>query len=184
MLNQAYNRVTPCVQGGCRAHYDRSMKLLAAMATAIALLIATPSVASAHDAKPTKLVLYSENAALDLVDTSKAGIDHGDLFHRKLNLSRTLGGKVIGIGYTQGEVIAHDDKRDIRRVFLQAFLPNGTLFLTGTSDLPIGTTPDPGWVNTYAIIGGTGTYAGSVGTMTARLLADGKSFKNTLLYRQ
>ena len=81
-------------------------------------------------------------------------------------------------------MIAHDDKRDIRRVLLQAFLPKGNLFLTGTSDLPIGTTPNPGWVNNYAIIGGTGKYAGATGTMTAVLLADGKTFKNTLLYRQ
>jgi len=160
------------------------MKTLAAIATSIALLIATPTVAAAHDPKPTKLVLYSENIALDLVDTSKPGIDHGDLFHRKLDLSKTRGGKVIGVGYTQGEVIAHDDKRDIRRVLLQAFLPKGNLFLTGTSDLPIGTTPNPGWVNNYAIIGGTGKYAGATGTMTAVLLADGKTFKNTLLYRQ
>jgi hypothetical protein len=160
------------------------MKTLAAIATSIAILIATPTVATAHEPKPKRLVLYSENVTLDLIDTSKPGIDHGDLFHRKLNLSKTLGGKVIGVGYTQGEVIAFDDKRDIRRVMLQAFLPGGNLFLTGTSDLPIGTIPEPGWVNTYAITGGTGKYAGATGTMTAVLLTDGKSFKNTLRYRQ
>jgi hypothetical protein len=161
-----------------------SVKPLVAVVTSIALLVGVPTIAAAHEPKPKKLVLYSENVALDLVDTSKPGIDHGDLFHRKLNLSKTRGGKVIGVGYTQGEVIAFDDKRDIRRVHLQAFLPGGTIFLTGTSDLPIGTTPNPGWVNTYAITGGTGKYAGATGTMTAVLLTDGKSFKNTLRYRQ
>lgn len=160
------------------------MRLAAAIAASTALLLGTPSVVSAHEAKPQKLVLFSENVSLDLVDTSREGIDHGDLFHRKLDLSRTRGGNVIGVGYTQGEVIAFDDKQDIRRVFLQAFLPKGTLFLVGTSELPIGTTPEPGWTNNYAIIGGTGKFAGATGTMTAVLLADGKSFRNTLLYRQ
>lgn len=160
------------------------MRFLVAIAASVALLLANPSVVSAHEAKPTKLVLFSENVSLDLVDTSREGIDHGDLFHRKLNLSRTRGGNVIGVGYTQGEVIAFDDKRDIRRVFLQAFLPKGTLFLAGTSDLAIGTTPEPGWTNNYAIIGGTGKFAGATGTMIAVLLADGKSFRNTLEYRQ
>lgn len=160
------------------------MKILLGLVAAISLLISAPTIAQAHDRKPVTLILYSENVALDLVDTSKEGVDHGDLFHRKLNLSRTLGGKVIGVGYTQGEVIAHDAERDVRRVSLQAFLPKGKLFLVGTSDLPLGTTPDPGWINDYAIIGGTGKYAGVTGEMTAQLLADGKSFKNTLVYRR
>ena len=156
---------------------------VAVMCAAI-MTLATPGIAAAHEAKPKRLVLYSENVALNLVDTSKPGTDHGDLFHRTLTLSRTLGGPVIGTGYTQGEVIFHDNNRDIRRVMLQAFLPKGNLFLVGTSDLPLGALPEPGWTNTYAIIGGTGKYAGAVGTMTAVLLSDGKSFKNTLIYRQ
>ena len=156
---------------------------VAVMCAAI-MTLTTPGIAAAHEAKPKRLVLYSENVALNLVDTSKPGTDHGDLFHRTLTLSRTLGGPVIGTGYTQGEVIFHDNNRDIRRVMLQAFLPKGNLFLVGTSDLPLGALPEPGWTNTYAIIGGTGRYAGAVGTMTAVLLADGKSFKNTLTYRQ
>ena len=164
--------------------YSRDIKILLGLAAAIALIIASPTIAQAHDRKPQTLILYSENVSLDLVDTSQPGVDHGDLFHRKLNLSRTLGGKVIGIGYTQGEVVAHDAERDIRRVFLQAFLPKGKLFLVGMSDLPLGTTPDPGWINEYAITGGTGKYAGVTGEMTAQLLEDGKSFKNTLVYQK
>lgn len=162
----------------------RAITALAAVACAAAMTLATPNLALAHDAKPKRLVLYSQNTSLDLVDGSKPGTDHGDLFHRTLTLSRTLGGPVIGTGYTQGEVIFHDNSRDIRRVMLQAFLPKGNLFLVGTSDLPLGALPEPGWTNTYAIIGGTGRYAGAVGTMTAVLLPDGKSFKNTLTYRQ
>lgn len=162
----------------------RAFTAFATVMCAAAMTLATPGIAAAHDAKPKKLVLYSENVALDLVDTSKPGIDHGDLFHRTLTLSRTLGGPVIGTGYTQGEVIFHDTNRDIRRVMLQAFLPKGNLFLIGTSDLPLGALPEPGWTNSYAIIGGTGIYAGANGTMTAVLLADGKSFKNTLTYRR
>lgn len=162
----------------------RAFAACAAVVCAIALSLTTPGVATAHEAKPKKLVLYSQNTALDLVDTGNPGTDHGDLFHRKLTLSRTLGGPVIGTGYTQGEVISFDNNRDIRRVMLQAFLPKGNLFLVGTSDLPLGALPEPGWTNTYAIMGGTGRYAGAVGTMTAVLLADGKSFKNTLTYRQ
>ena len=125
---------------------------------AAALTFATPGIAATHEAKPKRLVLYSTNVELDLVDTSKPGTDHGDGFHRTLTLSRTLGGPVIGTGYTQGEVIFHDANRDIRRVMLQAFLPKGNLFLIGTSDPLLGALPEPGWTNTYAIIGRTGKF--------------------------
>jgi hypothetical protein len=45
------------------------------------------------------------------------------------------------------------------------------------SKLPIGTLPQPGWTDTYAVIGGTGKYAGARGSERLTLLEDGKTYK-------
>jgi hypothetical protein len=148
------------------------------MATGIATANATP-----RD-KPKVIVMYSETKSLVRVDTNATGVDHGDLFHREDALSRKLNGPVIGVSYSQAEVISHnpESKVDVRRVIIESILPKGRMFFIGTSELVLGTTPPSGWTNSYAITGGTGIYAGARGTMTLELLADGKSWKSITTY--
>lgn len=139
------------------------------------VLIAPAAVA----ADTTTIVLYAETRGLARVDANAPGTDHSDLVHREFALSRTRGGPVIGVSYSQAVVVAYNPvaKVDVRRVDTQKILPGGTLSTTGLSDLVIGTIPQPGWKDTYAVIGGTGKYAGARGTEQLTLLEDGKTFK-------
>jgi len=165
-----------------RARSLRSLLIVAVATLTMAAGISTANAASKD--KPKVLVMYSENKSVVRVDTNEAGIDHGDLFHREDALSRKLNGPVIGVSYSQAEVISHNpgSNVDVRRVLIESFLPKGRMFFIGTSELDRGTVPAPGWTNSYAILGGTGIYAGARGTMTLKLLSDGKSWKSTATY--
>ena len=149
-----------------------------------AISTGTTSISAAQSTEPKVVVMYSENKSLALVDTSKAGIDHGDLFHREDAISLKLGGPKIGVSYSQAEVISfnRESNVDVRRVFIQVLRPKGRMYFEGITELGLGTTPAPGWTNVYAILGGTGIYASARGTMTTRLLPDGKNWKSTAKY--
>jgi hypothetical protein len=155
--------------------------VLGSLIAGFVLGLTAPAVAAHPKDKEHVLVMFSEGRGLSYVDDNAPGIDQGDLFARENALSFTLGGPVIGVSYSQGEVIAHDPEAnsDVRRVFIENLLPKGRIYMMGVSELQRGTVPKPGWVNSYAIIGGTGKYAGARGTMSLVLLPDGKTFKGT-----
>jgi hypothetical protein len=155
-----------------------------AMLTMTPLTTGITTASAVPKEKPKVIVMYSETKSLVRVDTSAAGVDHGDLFHREDALSRKLNGPVIGVSYSQAEVISHNpgSNIDVRRVLIESILPKGRMFFIGTSELVLGTTPPSGWTNSYAITGGTGIYSGARGTMKLELLADGKSWKSTTTY--
>jgi hypothetical protein len=144
---------------------------------------AEPGSQSNSDNKnTTTIVLYSENRGIARIDNNQPGTDHGDLVHRELALSKTRKGPIIGVSYTQATVVAYNPeaKIDVRRVDIERQLPGGWLFSRGMSKLPIGTVPQPGWSDTYAVIGGTGKYTGARGYERLLLLEDGKTFKLTI----
>jgi hypothetical protein len=143
--------------------------------------LTSPVAVAAPKAKEQVLVVYSENRGLHVFDTNQVGIDHGDLFSRENAVSFTYGGPVVGVSYSQGEVIAHDPASnvDVRRVFIQTLLPKGRMYFMGVSELDRGAVPPPGWSNSYAIVGGTGRYARARGVMSLVLMPDGKTFKAT-----
>jgi hypothetical protein len=159
-----------------------SVRRFAASAAAAAMLVtvAAPVAQSAPRDEEQVLVLYSENRGLHVFDDNVTGIDHGDLFARENAISLTYGGPVVGVSYSQGEIIAHDpaNNTDVRRVFIQTLLPKGRLFGMSISELDRGAVPEPGWVNSYAIVGGTGKYAGARGEMTLVLMPDGNTFRS------
>ena len=157
----------------------RSLGLVLLSAIAPVLVAPAASAATASADKAKTIVLFAENRGIARVDNNAAGPDNGDLVHRELALSRTLKGAVIGVSYSQSVVVAYNPeaKVDVRRVDIQDALPGGELFITGTSKLAIGTVPQPGWTDTYAVVGGTGKYAGARGSERLTLLADGKTFK-------
>jgi len=160
----------------------RALVPTAAALVALGVMVSNGAVASAAPkAAEVTLVMYSETVGFFNVDSNAPGIDHGDLFHRELSLSRTPGGPVVGVAYSQAEVISHSPENDVdvRRVTVEDRLPKGQLFMMGVTELRRGTTPAPGWTDTYAVIGGTGKYAGARGTQSLLLLPDGKTFKVT-----
>lgn len=159
-------------------------KVLITGIVTVAISTGTTSVSAAPNPETKIVVTYSENKGLARVDTSAVGIDHGDLFHREDAISSELNGPVIGVSYSQAEVISHNPaaNTDVRRVLIQVLLPKGRMYFTGISELGRGSIPAPGWTNVYAILGGTGIYAGARGTMTTRLLPDGKNWKSTAKY--
>jgi len=161
--------------------HTRLVALVAATA-AVALTMTSGAVASAapRDSDIT-LVTYSKTVGFDTVDGNEAGIDHGDLFHREKAVSRTPGGAVIGVSYSQAEIVSYNvqDNVDVRRVQVQTRLPKGQVFAIGITELKRGETPEPGWTDTYAVIGGTGKYAGARGTKSLLLLPDRQTFKVT-----
>jgi hypothetical protein len=151
--------------------------------TAAALVVLSSPLANAFPtAAPkgaTTLVLFAENRGIARLDNNAQGPSNGDLVHRELALSRTLSGEVIGVSYSQAEIVAYNPeaKTDVRRVDVEDSLPGGWLFIRGMSTLPIGSLPQAGWTDTYAVIGGTGIYAGVHGYERLTLLADGKTFR-------
>lgn len=154
--------------------------LRSAVNTCVALAMGAVVLApAAHAADTTTIVLYAETRGIARIDTNAPGPDHGDVVDREYAMSRMLGGPVIGVTYSESIVVAYNPqaKIDVRRVDTQKVLPGGTLATTGLSELAIGTLPQPGWTDTYAVIGGTGKYAGARGTEKLTLLSDGKTFK-------
>lgn len=120
------------------------------------------------------------------VDADADGaLENGDVVHRDLALSRTPGGPVVGVSYSQGEIVAYkpESKTDVRRVNIQNALPGGELFATGLVPFSELTLPMAGWQETYAIVGGTGKYAGARGSGTMTLLDDGRTFKVAMRIR-
>ena len=153
----------------------------------VATLTMATGISTAHAApkdKPNVLVLFVENKCLARVDSNEPGIDHGDLFHRELAIAKRINGPVIGVSYSQAEVISHHAPTnvDVRRVLIQNVLPKGKMFFLGITEIVLGSVPAPGWTDTYAIVGGTGRYAGARGTLKLELQADGKTFKSTSTY--
>ena len=153
------------------------------ISTAAALVVLGTPVANAVPAADpkgaTNLVIYTENRGLARLDNNVQGPSNGDIVHRELAISLTPNGAVIGVSYSQSEIIAYnaEAKTDIRRVDVENSLPGGWMFIRGITTLPIGSLPQPGWTDTYAVIGGTGKYAGVHGYERLTLLPDGKTFK-------
>ena len=136
-----------------------------------------------NHANVTSLVFYAENRSVVRVDADSDGaLEHGDMVQRELALSRTRGGTVVGVSYSQGEIVAYKPaiQADVRRVDIQNQVPGGELFATGLVEYSALALPTPGWQESYAIIGGTGKYAGARGSGTMTLLEDGKTFKVVL----
>ena len=151
----------------------------AAIAGALALAPSAHAVPVTDDEGITTIRLYSENRGLARIDNNEPGPDNSDLVHRELALSWTRSGPVIGVSYSQAEIVAFNEeaKVDIRLTNIQESIPGGIIFMTGLSELAIGSYPGPGWTETFAVIGGTGKYAGARGTAKKTLLEDGKTFE-------
>lgn len=149
---------------------------------AVALALAVAPAAHAAPGGRTTIVLFAENRGIARIDVNNPGPDHGDEVDRELALSYTLKGPIIGVTYSQAVIVAYNPeaKIDIRRVDTQKKLPGGAIFTTGVTRLPIGTVPQPGWTDTYAVVGGTGKYAGARGTEKLTLLADGTTFRTVI----
>ena len=149
------------------------------LAVAASTVLIAPAASAAPTSGGTTFVLYAENRGIARIDNNAPGPDNGDLVHRELALSRTLKGPVIGVTYSQSEVVAYnpESKIDVRAVDLEDSLPGGWIFYKGVTQLPIGTLPQSGWTSTYAIIGGTGKFADARGIKRLTLLADGITFK-------
>ncbi|MFM8350524.1 MAG: hypothetical protein ACKN9D_05605 [Actinomycetales bacterium] len=118
--------------------------LRSAVNTCVALAMGAVVLApAAHAADTTTIVLYAETRGIARIDTNAPGPDHGDVVDREYAMSRTLGGPVIGVTYSESIVVAYNPqaKIDVRRVDTQKVLPGGTLATTGLSELAIGTLP-------------------------------------------
>lgn len=165
----------------------RAKSLRSILIVAVATLTMTSGIAIANAApnnKPNVLELFVENRGLARVDSNEQGIDHGDLFHRELAIAKSINGPVIGVSYSQAEVISHNLEKniDVRRVLIQNVLPKGKMFFVGVTEIDRGSVPGPGWTDVYAIVGGTGIYAGARGTLKLVLLADGRTYKSTATF--
>lgn len=184
--HQLVNPSTVC-QGALMPSSANTRRFLASaiavsmIAGAAAMLTAPAANAapSADKKAATTLVLYAENRGIARIENNAPGPDNSDLVHRELALSYTLKGPVIGVAYSQAEIVAYNPvaKTDIRRVDIENQLPGGWMFIAGMSKLAIGSLPQPGWTDTYAVIGGTGKYAGARGTERLTLLEDGTTYK-------
>ncbi|MBU3702603.1 MAG: hypothetical protein FGM58_11220, partial [Acidimicrobiia bacterium] len=146
--------------------------VLTLVVAAVTTSIASCSGAAGSSSATTRITLYAENTSLVRVDGNATGPDNGDLVHRRLSLSFSRGGPVIGSAWSQSEIVDvdTDTKVDLRGFDGELSLPEGWIFVRGMATLPIGTVPQPGWTDTYAVIGGTGAYEGARGTERLTLL--------------
>jgi hypothetical protein len=166
----------------------RTSRTFAVVVTAGLLLVGTaisPAVAApkSDKGKVTTLVTYTDNRSRTQVDYDSDGsLELGDIIDYEYSISLTPGGETIGVSYSQGDVIAYkpESGMNTRRVEIQKKLPGGDVFLIGLSVLPAGTSPQPGWQASYAIIGGTGKYEGARGSDTYTLLPDGRTFESVM----
>lgn len=133
-----------------------------------------------------RFVVYTSSRDRQVIDRNQPGPDNTDLVHHAHAISRTRGGPVIGDASAQSEVVALDATKgtDVRRVEIEYEVPGGWIFTRGISILPIGTFPQPGWTATYAVVGGTGKYAGARGSETLSLLDDGVTVKHEFELRR
>ena len=157
-----------------------SMSTVIACVLVFALaLVSAPAASSApKDIGIEKITFFGENRSIAYVDPNGQAGDHGDKYSREVALSKTINGPVIGVIYSQAEVVAFDPvtKADVRRVNLQVMLPGGDLFFEGLSEVELGKPVKAGWSDTYAVIGGTGKYFGGTGTAKLTLLPGDKVF--------
>ena len=133
---------------------------------------------------PKTLTTYTTTDSVIVVDPDGAGLDHGDIVHRKGNISLTRGGKVIGVSYTQAEVVYvyKTNATDVRKLSIQAVYPKGQVFYVGLAEVKLGELVRPGYKLEFTIVGGTGIYAGIQGTVVSTLLSDGVTTKSKSTY--
>lgn len=153
-------------------HALRALGCIAVIA-AVGVVFA-PSADAGKTGKSDRFVVYTVNRDRQVIDRNQPGPDNTDLVHHAHAISRTQGGPAIGDAYAQSEVVALDASKgiDVRLVEIRYEVPGGWIFTRGISTLPIGTFPQPGWTATYAVVGGTGKYAGARGTEKLTLLDD------------
>jgi hypothetical protein len=158
-----------------------SMSTLITCVLVLALaLISAPVASSApKDKGIEKVTFFGENRSISYVDLNGQPGDFGDKYFREIALSKTINGPVMGVIYSQAEVVAFDPvtKADVRRVNLQIMLPGGDLFLEGLSEVELAKPVKAGWHDTYAVVGGTGKYFGAGGTGKITLLPGDKVFR-------
>ena len=142
--------------------------------------------AAGKSGKSDRFVVYTGSRDRQVIDRNQPGPDNTDLVHHVHAISRTQGGPVVGDAYAQSEVVALDATKgiDVRRVEIEYEVPGGWIFTRGISTLPIGTFPQPGWTATYAVVGGTGKYAGARGSEKLSLLDDGITVKHEFELRR
>lgn len=141
----------------------RLRTVLAASATA-ALLLGT---ASTVVAAPTGDVALRFGAPIrTVVDMGTPGTSVGDITVTSGDVRRSAEGPVVGT-YATNQVTVRADAasgREIRKVDLSIRLKDGDVFGTALIRAQVGTPPTQRM--TFAITGGTGTYAGAQGTIT------------------
>lgn len=154
-----------------------------ALVTLTAVGGSSGAIAAPSD-KPKTLTTYTTNDNVIVVDLDGAGLNHGDKVHRKGNISLTQGGKVIGVSYTQAEIVHSDQTNatDVRKLTIQAVYPKGQVHYVGLAEVKLGELVRPGFKLEFTIVGGTGIYAGIQGTVVSTLLPDGVTTKSKSTY--
>lgn len=135
--------------------------IIAGLVIAGAMLGAPVSAVAATD-----IALRFGAPVRTVIDTGPAGTTVGDLTITTGDVRRTEGGRVIGY-YTTNQITVRADAaagREIRKVEMSISLPDGMIFATSLIRAQAGVPPTQRM--TFAVTGGTGTYAGARGTLT------------------
>ena len=90
------------------------LKLSVALAaSSLVIAPAAHAVPETDDDGVTTIVLYYENRSLAYIDNNAPGPDNSDLVHRELALSWTRSGPVIGVSYSQAEIVAFNEAAQV-----------------------------------------------------------------------
>jgi hypothetical protein len=121
-------------------------------------------------ADATRIVTFVRNARWERVDSGNPGFSIGDLVVGSGDLSRRRGGVARGVQEWSALVTAIDPAtaRELRTTTVQYTWPRGSILTEKIARYPInGGLSDS---VTYAIVGGTGEYAGVRGTARLKVL--------------
>jgi hypothetical protein len=142
------------------------MSLIAVVVTALVLVSgAIPASAATRTGPTGKLTLHMVQTQRDVLDLGSSGTTVGDVVTGSGDLLRSDGGAVIGSWAYRAETVRVSIPGGTEnRLSTQWFsLGKGSIMVTGLISLQQGTRPTAS--QALIIVGGTGIYAGSKGTM-------------------
>jgi hypothetical protein len=140
--------------------------------TGIALFIGLNTAAFAE---PLQMVTYADATVPQAVDIMPSGPSVGDMYVRHGSLRSSIGGPVIAEFFTTATIIniSDDLEKSARSFMVEEVYPDGSIYKMDFVQTDHGGLVKEGQQHEGAIIGGTGKYAGILGSYSLEILDDG-----------
>jgi hypothetical protein len=144
---------------------SKKSKLSALTIAGVIAAGATLVVAPGAHAAQSDFVIYMDRSYREVIDVGTAGDSHGDITVSNGSLSQKPGGKSVGTYATSQVTVIMDipGGRQNRNVDMSFMLGKDAIYSTALIEANGGTPPRK--ASAFAIVGGTGKYAGAAGEL-------------------